>query len=445
MKRSITKTLTLRSTESTIDSPVISLTISQDPSEILAFLCAPSETRHAFLKELPDANGGKKRYVEVWSGAQLEASLEVTKQHGQFHTDGIMFTRVLPSCTNSCSDVFKSFSFSPSETALVYTAEANPETTEKQEDDPYPKFRFTPNFGEQLYTKKRPTLFVFRWRSPNEMSRDGSDNIPAASITALSLDQPPSTPVVFGQATFVTEARLYATGYEQTGDGKLLGVKGCFNRPTSIWELILPSESPEAAAAATTVCKSIKIKTPGRSSRSPRVLYDKDRVPTTLFWLSCPVGGAHASTVSLHVRDLEGTVGDRLLVDAVYDPSAQEFPGLYTEYNLSDSPFLRLGDKTYILAQSLWRSRPTVISINVENGAVFDLTPVPDGQALYSWSLLGTDGARSAICSRSTPTSPPETILLTLSQDGFPGNVQVLDRPAVSPKRAYHTIRRSNS
>lgn len=325
----------------------------------------------------------------------------------------------------------------------MYTAEANPDTTEKQGDDPYPKFRFVPHFGEQLYTKKRPALFVFRWRSQNDVSHGGIDTTPTASITALSLDQPPDTPVLFGQATFVTETRLYATGYEQTGDGKLLGVKGCFNRPTSIWELIIPSESPQTAT--TTVCKSVEIETPGRSSRSPRVLFDKDCVPTTLFWLSNPVGGAHASTVSLHVRDLEGSVGDRLLVDAVYDPSAKEFPGLYTEYNLAESPFLRFGDTTYVLAQSLWRSRPTLISINVESGAVTDLTHVQDGQALYSWSLLGTDGACSVICSRSTPTSPPETVLLTLTQDGFPENIHVLDRPAISPKCAYHIIRRNNS
>ncbi|KAH0833856.1 Alpha/Beta hydrolase protein [Lanmaoa asiatica] len=416
VKQSITKSFTLDDLDSAIDSPVISSTINQDPSEISAFLSAPSGKRHAFLKEVLNINGTKKRYVEVWSGAQLEASLEVTKQHGQFHTD----------------DHFKSFSFTPSETALVYTAEANPETIEQQEDDPYPKFRFIPHFGEQLYTKKRPTLFVFRWGFPNEVSHSGSDPTPTTSVTALSPDQPSNTPVLFGQATFVTESRLYATGYEQTGDGKLLGVKGCFNRSTSIWELTLPSESLETAT--TTVCRSVKIETPGRSSRSPRVLFDNDRVPTTLFWLSNPVGGAHASTVSIHTRDLKGTAGDRLLVDAVHDPSAQEFPGLYTEYNLADSPFLRLGDKTYVLVQSLWRSRPTLISINVENGAVIDLTPVSHGQALYSWSLLGTDGARSVMCSRSTPTSPPETVLLTLTQDGFAGKIQVLDRPLVSPK-----------
>lgn len=335
-------------------------------------------------------------------------------------------------------DCLRSFSFTPSETALVYTAEANLETTEEREDDPYQKFRFVPHFGEQLYTKKRPTLFVFRWRYPIEVSRGGNDTTPPASVTALSLDQPSDIPVLFGQATFVTEARLYATGYEHTGDGKLLGIRACLNRPCSIWELILPSEHPEKVT--TMSCKSVKFETPGLSCRSPRVLFDNDRVPTTLFWLSNPVGGAHASTTSLHVRDLKGAKGDKILVDVVDDPSIQEFPGLYTEYNLVDSPFLRLGDKTFVLVQTFWRSRPTLISINVENGDVVDLTPVLDGQALYSWNLLGTDGARSVICSRSTPTSPLETVLLTLTQERSPGNVHILDRPFLSPKRTYHTI-----
>ncbi|KAF8438494.1 Alpha/Beta hydrolase protein [Boletus edulis BED1] len=409
VKRSITKTLTLGSPDLAISSPVMSSTINHDSPEIVAFLVAPSGKRCAVLREVPDANGAKKRYVEVWSGIHIEASQEVTKQHGQFHAD----------------DHLGSFSFTPSETALIYTAEANPETTEGQGDDPYPKFRFVPHFGEQMYTTKRPVLFVFRWRSSNL-----ADTTPTPSVTALSLEQPPHTPVIFGQATFVTETRLYVTGYEQTGDGKLLGVKHCFNRPTGIWELVLPSENPDKAT--TTACKSFKLETGGRSGRSPRVLFDKDRVPTTLFWLSNPLGGPHASTVSLYARDLKGVTKDRLLVDVVYDPSDQEFPGLYTEYSLPDSPFLRFDDKAYIVVQSLWRSRPTLISIDVENGHVIDLTPVLDGQPLYSWNLLGTDGVRSVICARSTPTTPPETVLLTLSQDKFPGTVQVLDRPFIS-------------
>ncbi|KAF8425066.1 hypothetical protein L210DRAFT_3653253 [Boletus edulis BED1] len=154
-------------------------------------------------------------YVEVWSGIHIEASREA----------------VFPVLIFSPSDHLGSLSFTPSETALIYTAEANSETTE-------------------------------------------------------------------GQATFVTETRLYVTGYEQTGDGKLLGVKHCFNRPTaSIWELVPLSENPDKATA--TACKSFKLETRG-------------------------------------------------LYRIVYDPSDQEFPGLYTEYSLPDSPFLRFDDKTYI-------------------------------------------------------------------------------------------------
>ncbi|KAF8130223.1 hypothetical protein EV363DRAFT_1490473 [Boletus edulis] len=219
---------------------------------------------------------------------------------------------------------------------------------------------------------------------------------------------------------------------ERNHAGKLplLGVKHCSNRPTGIWELVLPSENPDKAT--TTACKSSKLETGELSCRSPRILFDNDRVPTTLFWLSNPLGGPHASTVSLYARDLKGVTKDRLLVDVVYDPSDQEFPGLYTEYSLPENPFLRFDDKTYIVVQSLWRSRPTLISIDVENRHVIDLTPVLDGQPLYSWNLLGTDGVRSVICARSTPTTPPETVLLTLSQDKFPGTVQVLDRPFIS-------------
>ena len=65
----------------------------------MAFLSALSEKHHAILREVSDANGAKKRYVEVWSGARLGASLEVTKQHGQFHTDGTIFTEVLVRCS----------------------------------------------------------------------------------------------------------------------------------------------------------------------------------------------------------------------------------------------------------------------------------------------------------------------------------------------------------
>ncbi|KIK91169.1 hypothetical protein PAXRUDRAFT_831063 [Paxillus rubicundulus Ve08.2h10] len=411
-KRNVSKTFILPRQESAADSSIT--TTSQQSSEIQAFLVSPSTERQAILREVSDTNGGgKKRYVEVWRNSQLEASLEVTKRHGQFNTD----------------EYFKSFSFTPSETALVYTAEANPETTKALGDDPYPKVRFIPHFGEQMYTKKRPTLFVFRWRPSNEGMEHTRVETRDISLVALSIDQLLSAPVVFGQATFVSETRLYATGYEQTTDGKLLGIKGCYNRPTNIWELVLSGTTDLA-----TLSKFVKVDIPGRSSRSPRVLFDRDRTPRTLFWLSNLIGGAHASTVSLHSRDLKGRSGDKVIVDVVYDPGTRDFPGLYTEYNLGSSPFLQHDGRTCIVVQSLWRSRPTLLLIDVEDGNVVDGTPVLEGQPLYSWNFLGTDGFGSVVCSRSTPTSPPEVVVLTTIQGKFAGTPRVLDKPVLSPK-----------
>jgi hypothetical protein len=41
----------------------------------------------------------------------------------------------------------------------------------------------------------------------------------------------------FVQAQFVTDDTLSVTGYEYSEDGRLLGIKFCFNGPTAIWGL----------------------------------------------------------------------------------------------------------------------------------------------------------------------------------------------------------------
>ena len=71
----------------------------------------------------------------------------------------------------------RSLAFSPSETALVYTAEANPNDFDniKHEHEyeydatshDYDKYRFLPSFGEKLGGRKRPVLFVVRWADPS--------------------------------------------------------------------------------------------------------------------------------------------------------------------------------------------------------------------------------------------------------------------------------------
>ncbi|KAI6046609.1 Alpha/Beta hydrolase protein [Pisolithus marmoratus] len=417
-KRTLSKTFTLTRPESLPDEwTLVSSTICHDASDVQASVLSPSGKRHAVLREVVDqSNSGKKRFVEIWADSRLEASLDVTKRHGAFHTD----------------DYFKSLSFSPSETALIYTEEANPISVDDLGDDPYPSFSFNPSFGEGLYTKKRPTLYIFRWREPSSDAANFEGRVPKKdlSLVSLSLTQSPVEPVVFGQASFATEAQIFATGYELTADGRNLGIKACFNRPTSIWELSLTDQSDTNVL----YCAANKIDIPGRSNRSPRILFDDDRKPCTVVWLSNPVFGPHASTVSLYAYSL----GEKLPRVLLGPEQVVDFPGLYTDYNLVDNPFIkRPGEEGYVIAQSLWRSRTKIISITLDNGGVTDESTIlgdrDDKQSLYNWNLLSSDGKGSLVCSRSTPTSPPQIVLLTIGR-GLISYIQVLDEPVCSAR-----------
>ncbi|KAG2137878.1 Alpha/Beta hydrolase protein [Suillus bovinus] len=348
-------------------------TTSHDSSEVKASATSPSKCRQAILREVANS----KRFVEIWAGTQLEASLDVSNYHQAFLTDDFLY----------------SLSFSPSETSLLYTAEASVNT----EDDPYNKFRYTPHFGDTSRTKKRPTIFLFSWtRSPAFTRATKQD------LTLVALQPTTQSPILFAQATFATEDTIFATGHEQTKDGRILGAKGCFNRPMGIWQLTLSKTSLGSPSAS-------RLTPETRSCRSPRVLFHNNQ-PINLFWFSNPIGGPHASCVSLESRDLlTGT--NTVLVPTVFEPTpSDDFPGLYTEYNMPASPFLRRTDRVYIVLQSIWRSRTTILFIDAQSGEITDATKLGDGP-LYSWTLHATDNNSRFICSRSTPTTPWEVLL----------------------------------
>ncbi|KAG1756952.1 Alpha/Beta hydrolase protein [Suillus occidentalis] len=337
-------------------------TTSHDSSEVKAFTTSPSKSRQAILREISNGTS-TKRFVEIWAGTQIEASLDVTKYHDAFHTDNFTF----------------SLSFSPSETSLLYTAEANINSDDNALDDPYPKFRYTPHFGEPSRAKKRSTIFLFRWTRSTAFTRTAKQDM---LLVALSLAQPTQVPVLFGQATFATEDVIYASGHEHTKDGRLLG---------------------EPLLVLRISCNALKLTPSDRSCRSPRVLYNDSQTPTKLFWFSNPVGGPHASCVSLESCDLT-TGANKVLVNTVYIPN----------YNMPSSPFLRRRDRIYI---------------NQEQFP--DETKMRDGEPLYSWDLLATDDKTRFICSRSTPTTPYEVLLGYFDHhDNL--NWKVLDQPTLS-------------
>ncbi|KAG9308672.1 Alpha/Beta hydrolase protein [Chiua virens] len=373
----------------TLSEHILSATIAMHASDVKGSAVSRSGNHQAILRE-----SLATRRVEIWSDLRLIASIDVSKTHGPFLTDA----------------VFQSISFSPSETAIIYAAEANPETADDLRYDPYPKHRYNPHFGESYSGTRRPTLFMARWR----------DQVLSKNIPAVEISLPRSDGVIFGQAIFATEKRIFATGFRKNEDGQ----------PTSIWE-IKAAENSVSEDHPNQYYPAFEIKVPGRSCRSPRVFLDKNGLPRQLFWLSNPLGGVHASSTSLHVRDLVGDSGDRILVDNVSDPVNGGFPGLY-DCNLLPDPFI-YNPTPSILIQTTWGSMVTVVSVDIKTGLLTHERSQLGGNPLDSWSLLATDGSSQMLCSQSSLTTPLKLVLLTLN-DSREWVSRVLESSVVSPQ-----------
>jgi hypothetical protein len=306
----------------------------------------------------------------------------------------------------------------------LYSAEAHdPATSDTNKDaDPYERFRYTPQFGEG-FSKKRPTLYLFKWGTSTEGDR--STNF--TKLTALCFPQSLGH-VILGQAIFASEDRIIATGFEYTESGRLLGVKSCFNRITNVWMLGIPQINTADTSPATEELAFISKLTPtGQSGRSPRVLSEA----STVFWISNEVGGAHASCVSLHSLNMQ-SMEKKTILDTVWEPDQNGFPGLYVGYSLPSQPFLSLSSGSFIATHSVWGSRSTVLLIATDDGRVINLTPDED-KLLYSWSVLGTDSHRQIICARSSPSIPTEVVLGRIDDAGGVSWL-VLSQPTLTPE-----------
>ncbi|KAI0266234.1 alpha/beta-hydrolase [Gloeopeniophorella convolvens] len=385
---------------------------SQDVSpEVVASATSPSGKLTVILRETN--SGDKKRFVEVWEGERLEASVDVTGTHGSFYAD----------------DQLGSLSFSPSETALVYTAEAK---APDNDDDLFAKFRLVPDFGEGYIGKKRPTLFVVRWTSSaGATGAPSKDDAP--SIRSVPFPEEVTPAIFLGQAQFATDDTLLTTGFEYSNDGKLLGIKGCLNRPTAIWELKLDFSFPADTESTNTpiTASATKISDTKCSTRSARIIPGSN----TALWLSHELGGPHASCSSLHSFGLQAREGTTLVpvVEKTNENVMDGFAGLYAD-GLIARPFVRSGNRTYLLAQTSQGSRTEVILVDVKKReTVVRLTPAESGDDLWSWAPLATDGKKWILAARSAPTVPNELVLGKLEEDGEKPKVrwQVIEKPSV--------------
>lgn len=265
---------------------------------------------------------------------------------------------------------------------MLYTAEANAPTNTS--DDPYAKFRYKPSFGEGFSGKKQPRFFLLRWRG----LKDPHD---APSKPQFFEIKPEADDVLFGQGVFLPCAEeniIYATGYEYTPNGRLLGIKGCYNRPFGIWELCfrepdVNSNDAEKEKKLDLIIYSARKISDQNSGRSPRILVEGSK--TTLYWLSSNAGGPHLSTTAIEFIEItqpKGTPTETGPQSAVLVPVTQsgDFPGLYTAFNLSSRPFLQSGvSSSKIIIPSNWGSRTTLLSVSAVDGSIKDLTPPDPG------------------------------------------------------------------
>ena len=342
--------------------------------------------------------------------------------------------------TNSLySEYLASLSFAPSESAIIYTAEGKtPETK-----DPFEKFRFKPDFGEGLVDKKRPVTFILRWDQPTISNLLDK---PKFALTEFKSEEN----VRFGQAVFSpnSDEIIYATGYEFTSDGRMLGLKGCYNRPNGVWQLTISDrlqipELIDKLNRATVIDVTLRKLTPASlSCRSPRTFKCHGR--STLAWLACPTGGAHIGASALYCLDISEDSTTPLVLENADKPilpitkgdipsSPLDFPGFYPFYNLASSPTIVTASELTsepvpsIVVHSQWGSRTTVLLISTKDGKVVDLTPVSK-EGLDSWTVLATDDRSRVICQRSS-TSVPYEILLGQFDDAGHFSWHSIDKP----------------
>lgn len=233
---------------------------------------------------------------------------------------------------------------------------------------------------------------------------------------------------------FATDRRIFAIGYEYTPDHRLLGIKFCTNRIAGLWEFAIPEVSAEEEILR---CRAVKRTQASLSVRCPRVHF-VDGNPSSLVWISNPVGGPHASCSTVHVCDLKADFwAEKVLVESVSNPQSDTFPGIFTT-TLPTEPFIVYNNETFLVTGSAWRSRTTILLISLDTGKVNNLTPLEDVHCC-SWNVLGTDGHNQLIAVRSSPTSPPELVIGQVLSKSDVQWKQIV-KPQLTDSRTYSLV-----
>ncbi|KAJ3168943.1 hypothetical protein HDU88_001270 [Geranomyces variabilis] len=333
------------------------------------------------LKSVDTKDKGKKYFVETWQSGMIVKSIEVTDAHGDFYTD----------------DTFGSLSLSASETKVAYIAEAK-----TPEDKGPEKFVFKPDWGEKFNKKAEPRIVICDLESEQvEVLKEQTD---------LALGQ-----VFFGPRD---ESLIF---WGLSTHPRKYGILFCPNRRAGIYQSDLKGDNLVLLSPA------------NEAARSPRL----DEKRETVFYLSNALGGPHYTCAKIMAYDFDSRKS-RVVLSQIEKAAPTEFPGLFID-RLPVGAVAGSGDAQYILTATTWRSRKTIIAINVASGAVTDVTPDTEAGSFY---LLGLKGDW-LVASRSSPAVPPEVHVgrIKLTAKSATVNLYVAHAPSPAPPNiSWRTI-----
>ncbi|KAF9192562.1 hypothetical protein BGZ51_005359 [Haplosporangium sp. Z 767] len=351
---------------------------SIDTGDAVAQAVSPSGKLTVVLRAVSENK--KQRFVEIWSEGSILHLLETTAIHEDVYADS----------------TFGTLEWSKDESKIVYVAER------KKTEDAVEKYNYKPDWGETFTSKRDPALVVV--------------DLTTFEVKILGPFEGEMSP---GQAIFTHDSKsLIFTGYHR--DPQTFGIVYCQNRLTGLYQVNTDGTEFKTLTAGL------------KNARSPRL----NEIGTTLVFLSNNVNGPHASCAKLCKIDIaSGEVST--VVDFVRKANTSTgFPGLYVD----QLPKKLWVSPTKIITSSAWHLRRTLLSIDVESGAVEELTP--SSQYPGSTTALFAN-SRWILTTYSTPTEPWSLLLGQVDFDdenkkNFKVHFSVLESSKIEKPKTFY-------
>ncbi|KAF9434091.1 hypothetical protein BGZ76_008553 [Entomortierella beljakovae] len=350
---------------------------SIDTGDAVGQVVSPSGKFTVILRSI--AGEKKKHFVEIWSEGAILHLLETTAIHDDFYADS----------------TFGTLEWSNDETKIVYVAER------KKSEDAVEKFNYKPDWGETFTGKREPSLVVVNL-----------DNFEVKVVDRLEGDMSP------GQAIFAHDSKsIIFTGYHR--NPQFFGIVYCQNRITGLYQINIDGTGIKLISGDL------------KSARSPRLNPDG----TTLIFLSNSINGPHASCAKLSKIDLASGAVSTVVDIVKRADSKTNFPGLY----IDQLPKKTWVTPTKIVASTAWRLRRTLISIDINSGAVEELTPL--SQHPGSTTVLYAD-SKWVLATYSTPVDPWILLLGQVDTESNKSSIKLhlstLESNKIEKAKAYY-------